>query len=393
MTRKGPALFLSVLVLLLCSLPSFGFRIGSRFLLVSSPSKSAIYYGVLPGFEERARALEDRQAVAASLLINGNSSKCSGSGCDENSDFGLQEPSGLAIYEGSHLSSAVLYVADLKAENIYAYTIRRLATNTLIAGSQIKVLRNVKALGLAADSLGNLLYTASSGEVGLLAVKDLQACIDSGTEITPTILYGGSSSSSSSSSLSGPAGIATDSFFLYIANSGGSSATGSVLKAPEILPSEAEAISNGTINSTVTLGLQSIASNTDANVAVALNLCLARDNIFYTGDTTSLFAVKLGGGSIAEVVTGLKQPRGCAFDEEGTLYVADETANSIFSLPASFATLQTFNKTAPVFSVPGPSGLAVFATRSTSFRSGASDCFSPLSLIFALAIVCFHQLF
>jgi len=381
-----------------------GLRTGSRFILISSPSTSSIYYAVLPSIYEQTLPREDRVPVSASLLINGSASKCFGVFCDEDSDVGLQEPAGLAVFEGVHSRSARLYVADTKAQNIYAYDIVRLAWDTLVVGSQTKVLKGVNALGIAVDSVGNLLYTQEGGQVSVVTVEQLDACIYEAKEPKPAVLLGPDAKGAGGAALKAPAGIATDNFFLYLANSEGDASTGTVMKAPELLPkektaSEEEVVTDASADAATPApvaaplaavgvpAIQAIAANTDVSEAVAINLCLARDNVFFTGDTKALFAVKSRGGTIAQVTNSFKEPKGCVYDEESTLFVADQGDDAVFSLPANFVNLRAYNYTRKVYQVPGPSGVALLGTRSglvirSSSRSSVS---SPLPALAAAA--------
>jgi len=339
--------------------------------------------------------------MSVSLLIDGGASRCLGTSCNEDSDLGLQSPQSLAIHEGTATTSAILYVADTKALNIYGYRLVRSAFDTLSVSGQWKARRNVAALGLAVDGFGNLFYTTSEGgQIEMLAAASLEAR----QEPTPTVLYAAGSSGSSGASIAGPAGLAADGFYLYWANSGGDGSTGTVLKAPEQLSNvvdqaagnssataenssatAAANASNTSADSGSTSGPQAIAANSDLYEVVAANVCLARDNVFYTGDTSSLFAVKSRGGSIAEVAQNFSAPKGCVYDDDGTLFVADQDANSVIALPVNFASLRAIRYTSPAFQVQGPSHVAIFGTRRIS-RSRSSRGASPAALAISVVL-------
>lgn len=343
-----------------------GLRVGVRFILISSPSTSSIYYATLPTASEQALSAKERVPRGVSVLISG-----------------LQEPQSIALFEGSAQLGATLYVADTKAQAVYGFILRRIAFDFLTVGAQMTVLQGVTASGLAADGFGNLVVSTDKGEIGMIHVEELFDLMNArsggnGTTLVPFAGNGDKAASGAGggAALKQPAGLAADGFFVYVANSGGDATSGTILKGPQFKEA----------NST---GLAAIAANTDVSEATAVNLCLARDNVFFTGNTNSLYAVKTGGGSIVEVANGFKEPRGVAYDEESTVFVADEGRDLVFSLPGNFGSLRTFNDTAQVYSVKGPSGLAILASRSSISRSSAFFTASLSSLVLAAVFVAF----
>jgi len=299
----------------------------------------------------------------------------------------LQQPRALAVHEGESETEATLYVADTKAECIYAYTLRKADVGGwLTATSQRRVLADVVAGGLAVDGVGNLFYTiAESGQVNMLSsdylhqVTSAVAAGDEPPKPRTVPLYGASSKGSSGASVVEPMGIASDNFFVYWANHGGDEATGVLVKAPDAVGEEAAEFATS---------LQPLAANTDLYQDVASHVCLARDTLFFTGDTPSLFAVKATGGTIAEIAQNFSQPAGCVYDRMSTLYVADSGRDTVYSLAANFAGLRAVRYLTTAVHVPGADSLALFgaATPRSGGRMGAQVPIHLLALLVLLAV-------
>lgn len=318
---------------------------GERFIFASSPSTQNVVWAKLPTFKQLA---DGAPAQKVDVLIDGQATKCSHTFCTEASDQGLKNPQGLAVVQHD-VGSATLYVSDPEAQNIYAYTLavvaaKGFANSYPTASGQVKVREGVVAQWLTADGYGNLFYT-SMGKVEMISAANLTASAAAGTPAVPTVLY----TAQNSKAIAGPAGIATDNFFLYWANQQGNTETGSVARGPQRALAAKD-------HPPAPLSLM-----TDQYQAVATNLCLARDNVFFTGESSALFAVKSNGGAIAEVNANFTKPLGCVYDDESTLYVADEGANAIFSLPANFANLRTIGQVTKFTDVNAPSQLAIYA--------------------------------
>jgi len=197
---------------------------------------------------------------------------------------------------------------------------------------------NLAVGAMAVDGYGNLFFTTSEdGAIHTLPASEMAK----GSQSTET-LY-----SAESASVRGPAGIVADGFFLYWANRQGDTTSGVVARAPERR-------TEGSVAPEV------LAANSDLYQEIAVNVCLARDNLFFTGESEYLFAVKSAGGMIANVSRAFSAPKGCAYDGESTLYVADAGSNAVYSLPANMAALRPIRHVSKVASVEGPDQIAIF---------------------------------
>mmetsp|Transcript_93756 Transcript_93756/g.264730 ORF Transcript_93756/g.264730 Transcript_93756/m.264730 type:complete len:426 (-) Transcript_93756:61-1338(-) len=372
-----------------------------RFLFISSPSTHNVYYALLPSFHFFTLPPGERpDPPRARVLIDGGASRCRGSSCSESSDKGLRSPQGLALHQGP--DGVVLYVSDVEAGNIYAYEIagggdERALTEAASApkgstdggpgaGLQVGAQRLVcdgidgGAQWLTVDGQGNLFYTAQDGSVGMIKASDISS--GNGDPSTPVTLF----ASANSETVSSPAGVATDGLHLYWANQRGGGSAGTLVKALE------------------QPDLQQQPRVIAANGAGAVGVCIARDTIFYTSDSQSLFAVKAAGGAIAEVSRSFHEPRGCAYDGENTLFVVDSAEDMVFSLPV-VSRLRAVRHSVSVASVVSPSEVVVFsatggklkgpplAVHSRSVRPAAPSVAAILAGVLSLIWVPFEVLF
>jgi len=296
----------------------------------------------------------------AQVLIDGTVAKCSGALCTETSDQGLTQPQGIVVSHGK--KKAVLYVADSGAESIFAYQITGTIAldpadptklGTVQAGPQQLVAKGLTQVsGLAMDGFGNLYYSTVDGTVGTIAATAL----DPLNSPTTTVLY----NSDNAKTVSSPFALAADNFHVYWANQANGQGAGTVVKAFE---RDGAALAKKYPDMPKALA---------KNAAQATGVCVAKSNVFFTGESQFLYGVKTSGGGITEVSRGFKKPRACAYDGENTLYVADNEANAVFSLPANMPTIRPVKSVQKVADVDGPMGVAVF-TRAEAYVAQPTD--------------------
>mmetsp|Transcript_89803 Transcript_89803/g.159706 ORF Transcript_89803/g.159706 Transcript_89803/m.159706 type:complete len:355 (+) Transcript_89803:110-1174(+) len=310
-----------------------------RFIVATSPKEKLVMWAPLPSFHDLALSRQERREAADwKVLIAGEVTKCTGWMCSDSVDRGLEEPTGLALDHraGGH---AWLYVSDTKVGNLYRYAVKENWRKQPEAGPQELVTSGLKgkAHWLALDGYGNLFYTDSeAGEVSMLSIDDLEKGASIGRSLYTV---------KKMKSVAGPAGIAVDNLHLYWANLQGDKSSGTLVQA---LAAKVEKP-------------KILAGMTDIYATLAKDICLARDNIFFTGDTNVLFGLKADGSSdVTEVATSFKQPRGCVYDEESTLYVADHDDNAIYALPANFKDLRKVSRVQKVANMPSPNQVAIF---------------------------------
>eukprot|EP00927_Polykrikos_kofoidii_P041730 TRINITY_DN3557_c0_g1_i1.p1 TRINITY_DN3557_c0_g1~~TRINITY_DN3557_c0_g1_i1.p1 ORF type:complete len:394 (+),score=55.51 TRINITY_DN3557_c0_g1_i1:108-1184(+) len=294
-------------------------KLPKRFLIVSSPTTGAILYASLPrggGLREGAKMHE---------LIKDTD--------------GVQEPMGIAV---DQLRSR-LFIADVGLQQIISYQLDHGTDPTYLGVSSPKVhVNNADVRWLAVDNTGNLFYTIeATNQIFRLTFQEQKK-----SDPKPEAIYNGSIVPR----VSMPGGIVVDDYRLYWVNKQLATSTGSVVRAPKVPPAD------GVDPSSLT---EPLAWNTDKSYG----LCAAMKNVFYTQPDTSIFSVLKTGdglGGYGTVTNRLAQPRGCVFDGDGTIYVADRGASAVYSFAGNMQTLggASITKTA---TVQDAFGVAVFS--------------------------------
>lgn len=326
-------------VALLISREIGGYDRPDRFVIVTSPSTRNVLWAPLPSLHDLTLPVKDRWIPDAQILIDGKASKCWGWTCSEHSDRGLEEPTGLALYQRGG-GTAWLYISDPKVGFLYRYEVSS-TWRGLQADSQQLVASDLKdsAHWLAVDSYGNLFYTdAKAGVISMISSEDMSKGIPKGRMLA---------SSEKLKHVAGPAGIAVDAMDVYWANLKGDQKKGTLLKAEQVASGKAK---SATI----------LSGTSDMYQAMVKDVCLAGSNVFFTGDGESLFAVKADGSGNVTEVARLQQPRGCAYDKENTLFVADSGSNAVVSLPANMVNPRAVRNVTKVASIQGPHQIGVF---------------------------------
>jgi len=282
-------------------------RSPGRFLLVSTPRSAKIGY---------ARILGGGHHSPVETLISS----------------GLIHPQGLAI----DAKRSQLLVADPDARRIFAYHLHT-KNGRLLADEPTVAAEDVEARWVAVDGLGNMFFSDEPRNQ-ILKVSYAQALRG---EKHAEVVYDGVSLSA----VNAPGGIAVDTFYTYWVNKHIGSEVGSVARG-----SESPDASNAAAF------VQTLASNSEKSYGV----CVTLDNVYYTQPSTEIFGVKKSGGAHSLVSDKLTNPRGCAWDGEGTVYVADRGANAIYSFAGNMKDLREAEMTKAV-DFEDAFGLAVFS--------------------------------
>merc|ERR1719421_1425051 len=175
---------------------------------------------------------------------------------------------------------------------------------------------DVEARWVAVDGVGNIFF---SDERNNLIQKVSEEKLEQG-DPSPVVLYSGESVTQ----VSAPGGVAVDNFHVYWSNKNIGNQVGSVAKGFENPP-----------DTNLAASVRAIAKNAKKVYGV----CLTGNNVFYTNTMKYVYGVKKNGGPIAEITDKLQEPRGCAWDGDGTVFVADKTGGALWSFPGNMGNL------------------------------------------------------
>jgi sugar lactone lactonase YvrE len=250
-------------------------------------------------------------------------------------DSDLKYPQGIAVdsYRGK------LFVADPSLNKLVSYTLHR--TNDALTVSPMQtVAENVEVRAVAVDGLGNVFFTDEPAQQILKVTAEM---MDKGTT-TPEVVY----SALTTDSVSAPGGVAVDNFFVYWVNKASGTTAGSIARGLQYPTSP----------------LASSVKNLAANAAKCYGLCIALGNIFYTDEAMSLYGVPRAAAKNDTAVTVSKdfqEPRGCTYDGDGTVYVADKTSNAVYQFAGNMmADLRNVSKLTKAADLQGAFGVAMY---------------------------------
>eukprot|EP00405_Crypthecodinium_cohnii_P028151 CAMPEP_0206501008 /NCGR_PEP_ID=MMETSP0324_2-20121206/52994_1 /ASSEMBLY_ACC=CAM_ASM_000836 /TAXON_ID=2866 /ORGANISM="Crypthecodinium cohnii, Strain Seligo" /LENGTH=351 /DNA_ID=CAMNT_0053988625 /DNA_START=439 /DNA_END=1491 /DNA_ORIENTATION=- len=279
-------------------------------------------------------------------------------------DQHLAHPQGIAVDQKRQL----LLVADSELRKVVSYGLILQEDGSLSVDEQVPVAEDVESRWVAVDGLGNIYLTdEDKGEVQRVLSQQI---LDGDTQ--PKVVL----SEATATGVKAPGGIATDNFNVYWTNKEQGDKLGTVMKA---LPSPAQALATHPPSSTAAPSLAQRSSEVpkalSKELPKAYGVCLALDTLYFTGAESSVYAVKHRNsgatkdmGKTVELTSGLLNPRGCVWDGESTIYVADRSANAVYSLPGPVYALAEVNATKAI-DFEGAFGVAIFsrATRSNTW--------------------------
>lgn len=307
------------LVLALCGLAGRGVR-GSY----TPPTKFLIVSNALNGSVGYIQLSRDGNFSEAKTLI----------------DKDLVRPQGIAVDQKRQL----LLIADSELKKVVSYGLIVHEDGTLGVDEQTPVAEDVPARWVAVDGLGDVYFTDEE-DSKVLKVSAGQL-LDGDTKPRPVFA---DPSGNGAGSIRSPGGVATDNFHVYWTNKENAQNVGTVVKALQ-----GPARSNAT-------GAEMDAKVLATNLDKAYGLCFAMGTLYYTGTEKNVFAVAAKGSNVVTVSSELSNPRGCVWDGESTIYVADRSADGIFALPTrSLALVQAPAKKVAAFE--GAFGVAVFSS-------------------------------
>jgi len=260
----------------------------NKFLIITSPALAKIVYTVIP---------DSGEPSDPEVLI----------------DSGLKLPQGICV---DHKRSKLL-VADPDLRKILAYTLSSSGTTLLTQGEPSIAAQDVEVRWVSIDGRGSVFFTdEANGRIMKVSGEQLRK-----GNPTPVVIY----DSSATTHVSAPGGIAVDNFHVYWSNkaSGTQNGVGSVVRGFE------------TPRGAASSSILAIASNTEKVYGV----CLSENNVFYTDTEKAVYGVKKKGSAIAVVSDKFQEPRGCVWDGDGTVFVADKKAGTVYSFAGNMEKL------------------------------------------------------
>lgn len=313
-----------------CTRQGFAWAQSPGFLVISAPRNSRISWVRLP---------ED-----------GNSNKMKPMTLI---DEGLHHPQGIAVDQ----KRKRLFVADPDVQKIYSYQLSIDGDTLSTYGPQMVVSRTAESRWVAVDGVGNLFFSDEPQNLILRVPADKVLRGDP----TPEVVYNGNMLTE----VNQPGGVAVDNLHVYWTNKHFGMQAGSVIRASEF----PESSIGGPAKSISVLA---------RNTVKSYGVCLALGNVYYTNSEKSVFGVKKTGGPVGEVTSKLTHPRGCSWDGDGTVYVADR-AGAVYSFAGNMHNIGVA-EVSRVFEVEDAFGLSVLQNAAR----GCRDAVLPFALTFAL---------
>lgn len=264
------------------------------FLVISAPRTSKISWVRLPEDGPSPDAMRPRTLI----------------------DAGLQHPQGIAVDQ----KRKRLFVADPDVQKIYSYQLVVDGDTLSTDGAQTVISSNVESRWVAVDGNGNLFFSDEPENKILKVSAEKLAQGAPSTEV----VYSGNSLTQ----VNQPGGVAVDNLHVYWTNKHFGTQAGSVIRGAEYPEGGIRGSGSGAASISVLA----------RNAVKSYGICIALGNVYYTDSERFLYGVKKSGGEAAEVSSSLNHPRGCTWDGDGTVYVADR-AGAVYSFAGNMGTI------------------------------------------------------
>lgn len=282
----------------------------------------------------------------------------------------------------------LLYVADPKSMNVWAMRLFEAGNHRgrLAVDTPISVLSGIAARWVTVDAHGTIFVTdTDSGKIWSLPVTGVTQLLDdqpdpqgvldglTGTASGAQEPDAAESAANSASelysifytpSVQAPQGIVADGFHLLWANGQTGETNGVVVRGLQ----ELDHVSGEEQDQTV------LRLSTDGDGAAGI--CVTGSRIFYT-QGHKVMSMGQSGGEGIQISDRLDKAEGCAFDGDGTVFVADKNAGKVYSFSGGSAYM-TARRLTLVADVHNVCGLAVFSSTPQP-ATGDSSAAAPVS--------------
>lgn len=225
-------------------------------------------------------------------------------------DAGTIFPQGIAV----DTERRRLHVADPGAKRIYTYDLKADRLHkTLVAANPRVSASGVESRWVTTDVTGAMYF---SDEARQLILYILDAQLATGNT-TPNVLYNGANTVHVSS----PGGVVTDTFATYWVNKASGQMVGSLVRGGKTYDGHLPSTDTGTLYPLSTISDKSYGA------------CMSKDRIYFTQQDKVVYMVGKTGGKAVIATSGLTNPRGCAWDGDNTVLIADRVG-AVFAVPA-----------------------------------------------------------
>lgn len=250
---------------------------------------------------------------------------------------GLHHPQGLAV---DHKRKR-LFIADPDVQKVYYYQLAVKGNTLTCDGKQTIISEGAEARWVSVDGMGNVFFSDEPRNTiyKITGSKILRGNGDA------EVLYDGESFTQ----VNRPGGIAVDNFHVFWTNKHDGIKSGAVVRGDEVLPTG--------IDSQVKDSLSVLA----ANVPKSYGVCLAYNNVFFTDSERRIYGVKKTGGQVHVVSSMFKNPRGCVWDGDGTVFVADRGNGAVYSFAGNMHQI-THQDVSKAFDMDDVFGLAFMSS-------------------------------
>eukprot|EP00747_Dinoflagellata_sp_TGD_P167575 gnl/TRDRNA2_/TRDRNA2_192211_c0_seq1.p1 gnl/TRDRNA2_/TRDRNA2_192211_c0~~gnl/TRDRNA2_/TRDRNA2_192211_c0_seq1.p1 ORF type:complete len:343 (+),score=57.59 gnl/TRDRNA2_/TRDRNA2_192211_c0_seq1:70-1098(+) len=293
------------------------------FLIVTAPRSSKVSYVTLPETGGNITNLKPQTLIST----------------------GVQHPQGVAV---DH-DRKKIYIADPDAKKIYGYSYAFDDKKLWIVGKQQVVEQGAEARWVAVDQVGNVFFSDEPRNMILKVSSDKVLRGDT----RPEIVYSGNMLTA----VNRPGGIAVDNFNVFWTNKDIGTQVGSLVEGYE---------GNGYTGRHAKV----LAKNSMKSYGV----CLAEGVAYFTSSEKAIYGVKKVGSQVTTISHNMDKPRGCVWDGDGTIFVADRGTGAVYSFANTPFTMHMWQPpiVEKAFYFEDAFGLDIVYANSASLRSALS---------------------